>query len=299
MFLQKQTARIALKNPLPRFFWVGLFWGAALGVLGSEIAVSPLLFEVDLSAKPKTESLEVFNFSNLDLEFQVSVATWDLDENNKVRILEPNEGSLDQWILINPLRLKIPAGQSAVVRFSVRPRIRPAAGEHRAMIYVTETASHQVGNLQIKGRFGVAVYGYMGPIQREGELHGVEVLTAANPLELAFDITSKGTAHVRMNAQFAIWPASLYPGSERTIFIKGLGNPGVSLPEGVLEVGEVPSTPFLPNTRRTLKVQTRRALEPGDYILDLNGTLGSVTLDSAIPFTVTRAPKPPRTEKPK
>ena len=256
-----------------------------------------MLFEIELGDRPETKALQVFNFSDEEMEFKVSVATWDLDENNKVRLQEPTEQSLDQWILINPLQLKVAPKGKATVRFSVRPRVRPAPGEHRAMIYLTEIGTHAVGHIQVQGQFGVAVYGYVGPIRRLGELHSLTVDPAANPMMAAFDIASQGTAHVRVRGQFAIWPAALYPGVDKTKSIAGLGKPETVYPEGVLEVGEVPTTPILPGTRRNLILKASRQLPAGEYILDINGELSGNTLDMAIPFTATAIVEEPPTEE--
>jgi len=260
---------------------------AHAGVFG----VSPMLFEIELSDRPPTQALQVFNFSNEAMEFKVSVATWDLDENSRVLILEPTEQSLDQWILINPLQLKIAPKGKATVRFSVRPRIVPTPGEHRAMIYLTEIGSHDFGNIQVQGQFGVAVYGYVGAVRRKGQLHGVTVDTQTNPVTAQFDISSLGTAHIRLKSQFAIWSAAAFPGVEKTESIPGLGKADTVYPEGVLEVGELPTTPILPGTRRTLTLKTGRELPPGDYMLDINGELNGEILNMAIPFTAVTAEK--------
>lgn len=293
------------KNIFLRTGALSLVWIIALSPLvpavAGEFGVSPMLFEIELSDRPQTKALQVFNFSNEEMEFKVSVATWDLDEKCRVRILEPTEQSLDQWILINPLQLKVAPKGKATVRFSIRPRVQPTPGEHRAMIYLTEMGSHDYGNIQVQGQFGVAVYGYVGAVRRKGQLHGVTVDTQTNPVTAQLDISSLGTAHIRLKSQFAIWSAATFPGIDKTATIPGLGKADTVYPEGVLEVGELPTTPILPGTRRTLTLKTGRELPPGDYVLDINGELNGETLDLAVPFTAVTVAKeePVKADTPK
>ena len=101
----------------------------------AQIAVSPSRFEIEIGPSPTTEALRVFNFSDRPVDVQASVAHWELDRNSRVVIVEPTEQSLDQWIVMNPLRFTIPAGGSQTMRFSIRPKTAPDPGEHRAMIY--------------------------------------------------------------------------------------------------------------------------------------------------------------------
>ncbi len=66
----------------------------------AQIAVSPSKFELEIGSKPTTESVTLVNVGKHDVDIQVTLANWDLDQSNRVRILEPDEQSLDQWIAI-------------------------------------------------------------------------------------------------------------------------------------------------------------------------------------------------------
>ena len=125
-----------LTKNLKRSSWItAAIWIAMAGVSAGEleppaqIAVSPSRFEVEIGPKPTTEAVTVMNLGKDPVTIMVTVASWDLDELNKVRILEPDEQSLDQWMVINPLRFTVPSGKSQTVRFSIRPKIRPLPGE--------------------------------------------------------------------------------------------------------------------------------------------------------------------------
>jgi len=74
--------------------------GAAEVTPPAQIAVSPSRFEVEIGSKPTTEAVDVMNLGDEPVSIAVSVVTWDLDEGNQVRIVEPTEQTLDQWMVI-------------------------------------------------------------------------------------------------------------------------------------------------------------------------------------------------------
>jgi hypothetical protein len=266
---------------------------AAVGIAGAtippaQIAVSPSRFEVTIGAKPTTESVSLMNLSSEDVSIHVTTATWDLDEDGQVRLVEPNEQSLDQWMVINPLKFTVPAGGSQTVRFSIRPRVEPEPGEHRAMIYFNQVLPELEDKKIIRVQFniGVAVYGLAGEVTRLGKLNQVDVVSGSNPLLARFDVSSEGSAHVRLDGQYAIYPQAKYPGREQTVRLAGTIRDDTELPEAVLFAGQLPARPVLPSTRRDIFLQLQRTLPPGNYVLDLNGSLPGNPFDLAIPFTI-------------
>jgi hypothetical protein len=270
-----------------------------------DIAVSPPYLEFEIGKLSRTQSFKLVNFSKKAVKVRVSVNHWMLDEQNKVKILPPTEQSLDQWLIINPLEFTIPAQGEQTVRLGVSPRVQPELGEHRAMVYFSsepEEAPVQ-GGVMVKGRLGAAVYGYVGDLKRVGTLHGVSVNATSKKATAVFDITSSGRNNIRMKGQYAIWPAAQYPGAAATQLIPNLDdflNPAdkppeksekskkseAMLPKGLLEAGLLPLLPVLPQTRRQLSLQFQKPLPPGQYVLDLNGTLGETPIDKGIPFEV-------------
>ncbi len=249
-----------------------------------QFGVSPGVFDFGIdSRRPSTHSFRASNYSEKPIEVRITVHHWDLDEDNKTRLLPPTEQSLDQWMVINPVHFTIPPKGSQVVRFSVRPRVRPEPGEHRAMIYLTQIPpKEKERSLRITFRVGIAVYAQVGEVVREGTLHGVEI-----DREMAFfDISSIGTANVRMQGQYAFWRAAAYPGVDQTGLLEDLSKPDSVLPESVLLAGSLPRKPVMPGTQRTVRLRLPETLSPGDYVLDLNGSLGETKIDRAVAFTV-------------
>src|SRR5512136_1349866 len=123
----------------------------------ASIGVSPLRIEMALGTRPVAEAIQIMNLGSAPIELSVSVSNWILDEANQVKAIEPTEQSLDQWIVISPLRLSLPPGRLQTIRFTVRPKVKPDPGEHRAMVFFDEVpeAEPAVKNTRVVGRVGV------------------------------------------------------------------------------------------------------------------------------------------------
>lgn len=253
-----------------------------------QFGISPSLFQLTIGSQSKTESFRVFNFGARPMKFRISVHNWDVDEAFNVQVIPPTEQSLDQWIVINPVEFTVAPGKAQVVRFAIRPRVQPEPGEHRAIIYICETpietAQHSQPN--VVGCIGAAVYGDYGEVCRVGILHDVAIAPETNPVLARFDISSEGNAHVRLDGQYAIWKASNYPGAENTTRLEDVQDAEKLTVQGIADAGALPSLPVLPGTRRTMELYTSTVLPPGEYVLDMNGTLSGKAIDQGIPFHI-------------
>lgn len=128
--------------------------------LAAQVGLSPpkLDITIDESGKPSTHSIRIVNFGKKAVEVQVSVYNWEMDEDSQVRIIPPTDQSLDQWMVINPLRFTLPSEGSQAVRFSVRPKVKPEPGEHRAMIFFEQVPpDDDAPEIRFVFRLGAAV----------------------------------------------------------------------------------------------------------------------------------------------
>ncbi len=280
---------------------IGLIAWEISSVTAIEVSISPPRMELDInSRKGRSNSIKVTNYADKPVQMRAYVKNWTMDEKNKLREIPSTETSLDQWILFTPSKFTIPAKKTQTLRFAIRPKIKPASGEHRAVIYFEEIASNNNSNaVGTKAAIGVVVYAYAGKIKRVGNVNSVSVDTKPNEINAVFDVSNKGNAHVRMTGQYAIWNAAKYPGAKETQFIKNNGNSN-KIPENVVRVGNLKLPPVLPNTnRQLLQNLTEKAgnLPPGNYVLDINADLSGTPIDKGIPFTVKATANTPKPAK--
>ena len=205
-------------------------------------------------------------------------------DQRSIRRRAPDEQSLDQWMVVNPLHFSIPARGSQTVRFSIRPRVPPRPGEHRAMIYFNQVlppAEHKA--VRVKFSFGVAVYAAVGDVSRIGEIHDVSIVPGTNPVVVRLDVSSAGTAHVRLSGRYAIYAADAYSGAQDSVSRGPAEGQGAS---AAVASGLLPSRPVLPSTRRQLRIQTEHELPTGAFVLDLSGDLSGQPVHVALPFRI-------------
>lgn len=281
--MNKTTWRTALLSSLA----VAVLAATAQCVSAFQLGVSPLRHEFTLGSRPVTRSMKLFNKSGKDIKVAIRVANFDLDEQNRVRELAPTPQSLDQWIIIRPLRFVIKAGETRTIRFAVRPFVQPKQGEHRAIIFVERDglAQPKAGNFNVGFRFGVAVYANAGTITRRGELKTVK----ADALGLSFDVKSAGNASVRLSGTYGVWPASAFPDRiaaaaaiERNQFTRSQNY----VPKGSAIAGILPSVPVFAGYRRTVRGQFKKKLPPGDYRSLIRGQIAGQPFSRVIAFRV-------------
>ncbi|GMV32025.1 MAG: hypothetical protein AMXMBFR59_41500 [Rhodanobacteraceae bacterium] len=256
----------------------------------AQVGLSPQILDISLDA-PASQAFRMFNYTADDKVVKVTVVNWTMDADGKVTTIPTTEQSLDGWLVINPLEFTVKAGQNQVVRIAARPAVKLSPGEHRAMVYFEEQpqakAPGAATTLRTVFRFGAAVYGHVGPIERKGELTEVKAHAAAGELTLRND----GNATSRCSGTFAIWRKTDFPGAATTSAIPKAGTEEVQLPPGVVAAGRLPTDPVLPAaTRRVVfDYAFKSPLPAGDYVLDLNGTFGDSPLDRSQTFRVEAA----------
>jgi P pilus assembly chaperone PapD len=268
---------------------LGTFTLAIPKALTSEISISPTRFEVDINGKKRSQLITITNHSSEPLEMKAYVKNWTLNENNQVQEAPSSEKTLDQWIIFTPSRFTVPPNSKQTVRFSIRPKVQPANGEHRAILYLEEAPpenNNTSKTVATYARMGIVIYANMGQVKRIATLNSINVNVKPKNTVASFDVSSIGNGYVRFKGQYAIWPAANYPGAKTTTSIPGLGTPQVKLPNNVLQAGELELPPVLPGNRRQLLLPLSKKLPPGNYVLDINGELSGMPVDKGIPFTI-------------
>ena len=241
--------------------------------LEPKLAISPSRIEMT-PEKKATESITVLNLGSSPMQVEVYIQNWDFDANNNYRALPPNEQSLDQWLIINPVRLTIPAKSQQTVRLAVRPRVKPDDGEHRAMVFFRQLNDQGKG-LNYKFNVGVPIYAYFGEVKRDSELLGMDF----DPIKLqfVFDIANKGNAYVRPEGVFIAMKAT-DAGSDADI-LKKLDLEKMTVDGlGALASGKLAAKPVFAGTRRqVLSAVPIKEILNESYVVAIKATIGQQT----------------------
>ena len=252
-----------------------------------QIGVSPSMLELSIGSQPVNESLRLFNLKKTPTKVKVEVYNWTLDENNEVKLLPPTEQSLDQWMLINPMSFVLEPGKSQVVRLSIRPPVKPAPGEHRALIYFTEeridedtTAAESP--VEVLFKLGVGVYANANPIQRSSTLKSFALNKSGTALQAS--ITNRGNVHTRLKGSYSIWKKANFPGIQNAEkYVKD--ESADKIPEGLVASGQLNQTPVLPGNTRTITTELPSLSGQGSYIIAVSGELGKQKIEKTYPLS--------------
>ncbi len=275
---------------LPLQTWSGVFVTKPEGMdePPAQIAASPTRIELKIGKRPANASVKLFNLGHKPVTVSTSVQHWDLDNNNKIRVIAPTPQSLDQWMIINPVQFTIPGGKSQTVRLSIRPPVEPDQGEHRGIIFFNQVVPDDEprSGIQLTFRLGIVVYGLAGKIVRTGELGAISFHSQQGTGSIQIGVHSTGNAGVRLDGQYSIWRRSEFPGSDKVPVYRL--DDKKEIRKTVLQVGRLTLLPVLPGTRRTLSTPVRLPSEAGDYILFVQGKLGDTAFKRQFSFSVDR-----------
>ncbi len=240
-----------------------------------QIAISPSMVELTLEEKPVNGSIRMQNLKKEPVSVKVEVYNWTLDEQNHVKLIPGEAQSLDRWLLISPVAFSLEPGGSQVIRYSIRPSVKPDPGEHRAMIYLTEESNDkekkESGGVQVHFRYGMAVYGYSGSKRETSEL---ESLTFDKPTStIKVVLRNTGNVHTRLTGDYAVWKAGSFPGFKT--MKEYMDKPeGKAMPAGLITSGSMHSTPILPGHRRTITEKLVIPASKESYVVTIYGKIG-------------------------
>lgn len=226
----------------------------------AQIGISPQLFELTQDDLSATHAYRLHNLGRHDTRVRIRVSNFGTNDDNHVVLLPPSESSLDRWLVINPLTVDLPAGETRAVRFSIRPPRPLTSGEHRvAVIFEEDPIERELeaedGMMALRARFRItsAVYASVGAVERSGRIEHLGL----SEDQLRLTISATGNGHVRVSGRYRVEP---------------LVADGVDAIEG-----DLPRTPVLPGDTRTLIVALPN-VPPGRYQVLLDGKLGDQRL---------------------
>lgn len=260
---------------------VGAELSAQERIRSGQIGISPQNFILDIGQAARTQSYRLHNLGTRPVSVRVELMPFTLDESNAMVALPPEPNSLDQWLVINPLSLEIPPGESRAVRFSIRPAVPLPPGEHRVAVVFQEVPQAPSADPERQGiamstlfRIQSAVYATVGPITRQGRLGEVRLDVDG----LKTEIESLGNGHVRFDGRLQVWRSEDFPGMTNLPMLRV----GDEYPAGLVYDGQINPMPVLPGHVRWISHHVGDApLPPGRYTVALHGKLGDASISES------------------
>lgn len=250
------------------------------------IGVSPSRLEIQVGPRTTTGSATVLNMSGHDIKVRTSVVSFDLDEANQFRELEPEAGSLATAMMINPSEFTIPANGSQTVRFAIMPERLKGGGEHRAMLFFSELVDTSQAGVKLNFRLGMPIYASVG------EPNPVAVFNDAlfDPAQrsLSLDISSLGNAQVKPTGYYLWWPLSDFPAENRAFRrVADFARDPSRASDSDLSGGRIVTKPVFAGTRRTVVTRLAPPPDGGEYMLVLQVDAGGQQIQKAIEYSPT------------
>jgi P pilus assembly chaperone PapD len=264
-----------------------VFSTLANGQPPARMGISPDRYQITFDERGgETQALMIHNLSNSPMKVKLNVSNWELDDNNRVKVIGPTEKSLDQWIVINPLSVTIPPGTPQTIRWAIMPRLKPEPGEYRALVFIEEDTPVQTGEgegtqVRMQMRYGLPIYAQVGERTQSAELNSIDVDRDNNRVFL--DITNTGNSHGRLAGTYGIWRATEFPGTDEALSMlrAAAGRP---YDQESFVMGQLPGTVILPENRRSIPLDIPLPL-PGDYVVQFNGEFAQLQITDVIQVT--------------
>ena len=187
--------------------------------LSARMAISPPRIELQLSESGQANGeFAIINVSDRPLAVELSIFNWTLDESNSTKIIPPTPQSLDQWLIVNPLKVDIPANSNQTIRYGIRPKVKPELGEHRAIIYIKELPDQtqpESQGVQFRLTYGLPIYANVGKVTRQANIQDSQLLFQdSDKIIFTLDISNPGLYYVRPSGLIGVWQQERYPGDE-------------------------------------------------------------------------------------
>jgi len=256
----------------------GVFFGRSLHAYHSySLFISPGVFELLLDSLPINESIKLKNNSETPFTLKVTVRNWTIDEENNLALLPSDPQSLDQVITVTPENITVEPGKEQVIHFTLKPDPAYEAGEHRAIIFLTETSpSKSMEGIEVTFRQGIGIYGYSGSIRRNAGLKSLELDRSSGTLNI--EIENRGNVHTRFDGDYMIWKKGSFPGVKSPSGFIELPHNKIK-PAGFIASGSLNRTPVLAGTCRTIKTVLPVAEVPAGYTVMVTGTIDGMKVE--------------------
>jgi len=249
-----------------------------------QIAISPSMIDLTIENKPVNGSIRMQNLKQETINVTVEVYNWTLDEQSRVKLIPGDSQSLDRWMLISPISFMLEPGASQVIRYSVRPTVKPDPGEHRAMIYLSEKGTgdgqKSGGAVKVLFRYGMAVYAQCGEKRESAEVESLNFDKSSMSIKAL--IRNTGNIHTRISGDYTVWKAGTFPGFKAMKEYTEKQN-SESTPAGLISSGSLHSTPVLPGHRRAIAEKLEIPVNRDGFVIALSAKIGNRTIEKLFP----------------
>jgi len=255
----------------------------AAGAPPPSIGVSPSRLEIALEERTTMGSATVLNMSNREIVVKTSVVSFDLDENNQFREIEPEAGSLATAMMVNPVEFTIPANGSQTVRFAIVPERLAGNGEHRAMLFFSELVETSHAGVKLNFRLGMPIYASRGEPNPVAVFN--DLVFDRESRSLSIDISSLGNAQVKPTGYYLWWPMSDFPNEARAFRrVADFARNPERIETSDIRGGRLVTKPVFAGTRRTVVANLAPPPANGEYMLVVQLEAGGQQIQEAIEY---------------
>ena len=257
------------------------------GSIPAMVAISPSRVELKLGNNNRVDgNLRLVNLSDQDMVIHAEINNFDLDTNNQIRLIEPTEFSLDQWLIVSPLKFTIPAKKSQTIRLSARAPFKPSPGEYKALIgfeqQLPEGGSNEQTSIRVNFRLNAGIYVLSDPVQRKGEIQSIKAVQNEQGEEaIAITVKSTGNANVRLNGQMSVWSQGAFPG-KNNVELYILSGDFINTPDNISHLSILPTSPVFAGTTRTLLTSVPPKTDSKPRVVFIKGRLGDTDFEKMI-----------------
>jgi fimbrial chaperone protein len=241
-------------------------------LLKPQFGIYPAMFEIELGNEPVDKSLIVTNLKKKPVSMRVELYAWTHNEQHQLKLVQSSQKTLDQWMVVNPVRFTVEPGGIQTIRFSISPRVKPDPGEHRAMLYLIEEPDPvNAGNgMLITAKIGIGIYGYVQPVIHLPKIIDLSFNRASTTLSL--HLLNEGNVHARFRGRYIVWKKSLFSGLGSLKKLPEVIEHGQES-SGCLSQGFFPGDPLLPKTERNYNLKLDIPRNAGPYVVAVIGEL--------------------------
>ena len=233
---------------------------------GVSLSVAPVRVEhLVQQGERGTDMILVTNDGTASTRVKVSIEDWTLTRDGSPMFMkaEKNPYSCADWIRINPVDFRIPAGQTKEVRYTVTvPQGIEDGGYRAAIIFETVpdvTPGEKKKRMLIKGRIATILYEVVGKLTPQGHAKSLRAEPKKDGIDFVLLLENTGKVHFRTKGIISVTDS----------------NGGKAF-----EV-EIPEAPVLPGTEREMRAPYDKPVPKGRYSATAVVDLGNKDLIGA------------------